>query len=41
MKAVMSGYNEAKIKDKVESGLSEELPENVGVHQGSVLSPGP
>ena len=39
VKAVMSLYNGAKTKVKVGSGLSDEFSVNVGVHQGSVLSP--
>ena len=38
-KAVMSLYNGAKTKVKVGSGLFGEFSGNVGVHQGSVLSP--
>ena len=37
--AVMSLYDGAKTKVKVESGLSDEFSVNVGVRQGSVLSP--
>ena len=36
---MMGLYNGAKTKDKVESRLSDEFSVNVGVHQGSVLSP--
>ena len=39
VKAVMSLYNGAKTKVKVGSGLLDEFSGNVGVHQGSVLSP--
>ena len=37
--AVMSLYRGAKTKVKVGTRLSEEFEANVGVHQGSVLSP--
>jgi len=37
--AVMSLYEGAKTRIRVESGLSEEFPVEVGVHQGSVLLP--
>jgi len=37
--AVMSLYEGAKMRVRVESGLSEEFPVEVGVHQGTVLSP--
>ena len=36
---MMGLYNGAKTKVKVESRLSDEFSVNVGVHQGSVLSP--
>ena len=39
VKAVMSIYEGAETKVRVGSGLSEEFSEEVGVHQGSVLSP--
>jgi len=39
VKAVMSLYEDAKTRVRVESGLSEKFPVEVGVHQGSVLSP--
>ena len=39
MKALMSLYDGAKTKVKVGSGLSDKFRVNVGVHQGSVLSP--
>ena len=35
----MSLYKGVKTKVKVGTHLSEEFEENVGVHQGSVLSP--
>jgi len=38
VKAVMSLYEGAKTRVRIESGLSEEFPVEVGVHQGSVLS---
>jgi len=38
-KAVMSLYEGAKTRVRVEPGLSEEFPVEVGVHQGSMLSP--
>ena len=37
--AVISLYKEARTKVTVETHLSKELEVNVGVHQGSVLSP--
>ena len=37
--AVMSLYDGAKTKVRVGSAYSEEFEVNVGVHQGSVLSP--
>ena len=37
--AVMSLYHGTKTKVRVESELSEEILVQVGVHQGSVLSP--
>ena len=37
VRAVM--YNGAKTKERAESAYSGELPLEVGVHQGSVLSP--
>ena len=37
--AVMSLYKGARTKVKVGTRLSEELEVNIGVHQGSVLSP--
>ena len=39
VRAVMSLYESAKTRVRVEWGLSEEFPVSVGVHQGSVLSP--
>ena len=39
VRAVTSLNDGAKIKFTVESGLSEEFLVQVGVHQGSVLSP--
>ena len=39
VRAVMSLYEGAKSRVRVGSGLSEEFPVKVGVHQGSVLSP--
>ena len=39
VKAVMSLYEDAKTRVRVGSGLSDEFPVKVGVHQGSVLSP--
>ena len=39
MKALMSLYDGAKTKVKVGSGLSDKFRVNVGIHQGSVLSP--
>ena len=38
-KAMMSLYEGAETKVRVESGLSEEFSVKVGEHQGSVLSP--
>ena len=37
VKAVMSLYEGAETKVKVESGLSEEFSVKLGVHQGSLL----
>ena len=39
VRAVMSLYKGAKTKVKVGRNFSEEFEANVGVHQGSVLSP--
>ena len=39
VRAVMSLYNGAKTRVRVESAYSEEFEVKVGVHQGSVLSP--
>ena len=39
VKAVMSLCNGAMTKVKMGSGSSDEFSGNVGVHQGSVLSP--
>ena len=39
VRAVMSLYHGAKTKVRVESELSQEFLVQVGVHQGSVLSP--
>ena len=39
VRAVMSLYKGAKIKVKVGTRLSEEFEVNIGVHQGSILSP--
>ena len=39
VKAVMRVYKSAKAKVKLGTHLSEEFEVNVGVHQGSVLSP--
>ena len=39
VRAVMSLYKGVRTKVKVGTHLSEELEMNVGVHQGSVLSP--
>ena len=39
VRAVMSLYNGARTKVKVGTQLSEEFEVNIGVHQGSVLSP--
>ena len=39
VKAVMNLYDGVKRKAKVGSDLSDEFSVNVGVHQGSVLSP--
>ena len=39
VKAVMSLYDGAKTKVKEGSGLSDEFFVNVGVRQGSMLSP--
>ena len=39
VKAVMNLHDGAKTKVKVGSGLSDKFSVNVGVHQGSVLSP--
>ena len=39
VRAVMSLYKGAKRKVKVGTRLSEEFEVNIGVHQGSILSP--
>ena len=39
VRAVMRLYHEAKTKVRVRSELSEEFYAQVGVHQGSLLSP--
>ena len=41
VRSVMSLYDAAKTRVRVDSGLSEEFEVNVGMHQGSVLSPFP
>ena len=38
-RAVMSLYDGAKLRVRVGSAYSEEFEVNIGVHQGSVLSP--
>ena len=38
VRSVMSLYDGAKTRVRVDSGLSEEFEVNVGMHQGSVLS---
>ena len=38
MQAVMSLYEDSRIKVRVGSGTSQEFGVQVGVHQGSVLS---
>ena len=39
VRSVMSQYEGAKTRERVDSDLSEELEVNVGMHQGSVVSP--
>ena len=39
VRSVMSLYEGAKTRVRVDSELSEELEVKVGMHQGSVLSP--
>ena len=39
VRSVMSLYDGAKIRVRVDSELSEEFEVKVGIHQGSVLSP--
>lgn len=39
VQVIMDMYKDAKTKVKCSSGISEEFPVNVGVHQGGVLSP--
>ena len=39
VRSVMSLYEGAKTKVRVDSELSEEIEVKVGMHQGSVLSP--
>ena len=39
VRSVMCLYEGAKARVRVDSELSEELEVNVGMHQGSVLSP--
>ena len=39
VRSVMSLYEGAKTRVRLDSELSEELAGNVGMHQGSVLSP--
>ena len=41
VRSVMSLYNGANTEVRVGSELSEEFEVNVGIHQGSVLSPFP
>ena len=39
VRSVMSLYEEAKTRVRVDSELSEEFEVKIGMHQGSVLSP--
>ena len=39
VRSVMSQYEGAKTMVRVDSELTEEIKVNVGMHQGSVLSP--